>query len=217
MKLFILLSCVCCVVFTENLNKKQILKDLDALLDEQQLEKLSDYLKTNKAAYRCEDDVTTKASCKHWAEQGGCKLFRETMRRYCSKTCELCSPPAPPIPDLPACSKSAHGCCWDNITVARGPTENIVASQCPPCLDKQSEQFCLHWSEDCYSPVKGQGDVMRNICPVSCAVPCEFNLNIHKCKDKSPSCIEWFKDGKCIDEEEKMHAFCPSICGFCNV
>ena len=41
------------------------------------------------------------------------------------------APPSPPIPKLPPCARTTYGCCWDNNTIAKGPTDNIVSSQCP--------------------------------------------------------------------------------------
>lgn len=40
-------------------------------------------------------------------------------------------PPSPPVPKLPPCARTNYGCCWDNKTIAKGPTDDLAASQCP--------------------------------------------------------------------------------------
>ncbi|XP_057295671.1 uncharacterized protein LOC130624118 isoform X2 [Hydractinia symbiolongicarpus] len=162
-----------------SLNRKEILDDIDDLLDDSTLAKISNILKAK--------DVEA---------------------------------PAPPVPEVPECASNHYGCCWDNVTVARGPTNDIVKSQCPPCLDKQSKTFCEHWKSDCTSPIIGQGDVMKKICPGTCGVPCGYNMNINICRDDPANvqnCIKWYDEGKCTTEQSKLRVLCPSMCGFCHL
>lgn len=167
----------------------------------------------------CSDDPTTTHLCSHWKAAGACENMRETMEEYCRKTCDLCRAPLPPVPDVPKCAKTDYGCCWDNTTTARGPTNDIALSQCAPCMNKQSDWFCNHWKDDCPSPRAGQGDFMRLHCPTTCGVPCDYNMNINKCRDdpeNALNCIGWYNEGKCTTEQDKMRVLCPSMCGFCN-
>ena len=168
----------------------------------------------------CVDKPREAHLCPIWKKYGACK-DRYWMRQYCAKTCDICTPPAPPIPVLPACAKTTFGCCWDNKTVAKGPVDDLVASQCSPCMDRQSKEFCVGWSDKCDSLIIGQGDVMRERCATTCGTPCNYNLNIHKstCHDDvayRQSCLQWFTEGKCITDSETMRVLCPDSCGFCH-
>ncbi|XP_057295670.1 uncharacterized protein LOC130624118 isoform X1 [Hydractinia symbiolongicarpus] len=205
-----------------SLNRKEILDDIDDLLDDSTLAKISNILKAKDvvSAIMCEDDPKVSSACKHWKQGGACENNRDVMRQYCRKTCNDCKAPAPPVPEVPECASNHYGCCWDNVTVARGPTNDIVKSQCPPCLDKQSKTFCEHWKSDCTSPIIGQGDVMKKICPGTCGVPCGYNMNINICRDDPANvqnCIKWYDEGKCTTEQSKLRVLCPSMCGFCHL
>jgi len=171
-------------------------------------------------AITCKDDATTATLCPLWKAAGACEIQKETMRKYCSKTCDDCKAPIPPVPDVPACAKTQFGCCWDNVTIAQGSTDDLIASQCKPCLNKRSAIFCHRWKFDCSSKIIGQGDFMIDSCPITCGVPCDYNMNINRCRDDPAStqnCIGWYDDGKCTTEQDKMRVLCPSMCGFCTV
>jgi len=189
-------------------------KDLDAKDHE-----VKDDKDRNDEAIKCEDDPSHKDICSPWKKAGACETHKDIMRTYCRKTCNDCKAPLPPVPDVPRCSKTQYGCCWDNTTVALGPTNDITQSQCRPCLNKRSDVFCNRWKSDCGSSIIGQGDFMKNHCPITCGVPCDYNMNINKCRDdpaNALNCIAWYGDGKCFTEETKMRVLCPSMCGFCT-
>lgn len=174
----------------------------------------------DESAVTCVDAKREQKWCPVWKKLGACK-YRSWMRKYCAKTCDICSPPAPPIPVLPACARGNYGCCWDNKTMAKGPVDDLIASQCPPCLDMQRKEFCVEWSDKCNSKVKGQGDVMRVRCATTCGTPCKYNLNIHKpkCQDDDAyktDCVQWFTEGKCVTDIATMRVLCPYSCGFCH-
>ncbi|XP_057295235.1 uncharacterized protein LOC130623740 [Hydractinia symbiolongicarpus] len=176
-------------------------------------------LEGNNDKIKCEDDPQTSAVCPAWKKAGACENNRDTMRIYCRKTCNDCRPPSPPVPKIPKCASTQYGCCWDNVTVAKGPTNDISQSQCMPCLNRGSKTFCNNWKSDCNSAIIGQGDVMRTRCPETCQVPCDYNLNKNLCRDDPAyitSCIQWYADGKCTSEQAKMRVLCASMCGFCS-
>lgn len=176
-------------------------------------------------AVTCKDADREAKLCQGWKEIGACETNRRGMRRYCAKTCDLCTPPAPPLPVLPACAKTTFGCCWDNTTAAQGPVvdglTDLHDTQCRPCMDRQSPEFCNRFSDKCHSLRQGQGDVMRNKCPGTCGTPCGYNLNINKqvCEDDEAhrqACLEWFIEGKCETNQGTMRVLCPYSCGFCH-
>ena len=166
--------------------------------------------------YTCADHETLGGqNCKNWKKFGLCKekAFRAQMRKYCQKTCDLCKPPAPPIPEIPACALTEFGCCWDKKTAAVGKNQE----GCLPCKDKY-KFLCNNFASDCSSKLE-KGLFMRISCPETCQVDCESNLNVHKCKDdkaNQQNCIDWARDGACNKAPEKMRAYCKYTCGFCT-
>ena len=166
--------------------------------------------------YRCADhDSLSGETCKSWQKIGLCKerAFRGQMKKYCEKTCELCTPPAPPIPETPACALTEYGCCWDKKKAAVGKNQK----GCLPCKDKY-KFLCANFASDCSSKLE-KGFYMRLSCPETCHVDCDSNLNVHKCKDdktNQQNCINWARDGACNKAPQKMRAYCQYTCGFCT-
>ena len=144
-------------------NNDNNVDNLGRLLDQAEYEQNLIRSKRFSSSISCVDQPRERHLCPLWKKAGACR-FRSWMRKYCARTCDICTPPAPPIPVLPPCARTKYGCCWDNRTVARGPVEDIVHSQCAPCMDRQSLKFCVGWSDKCNSTIIGQGDVMRERC-----------------------------------------------------
>jgi len=167
----------------------------------------------------CTDDPEEARFCPVWKRWGACSYISDR----CAKTCEFCTvQSAPPVPFIPKCARTQYGCCWDNKTTAKGPSTDLVASQCPPCMDRQSRRFCFGWRDKCGSEVKGQGDVMRQKCPSTCKVPCKYSMNVHAntCTDREEykqDCLRWFHQGKCRTHKGHMRRYCPMSCGYCKV
>ncbi|XP_065055543.1 uncharacterized protein LOC135684025 [Rhopilema esculentum] len=90
---------------------------------------------------------------------------------------------------------TTYGCCWDNRTIARGPT----GAGCPACEDMDTME-CRARKDMCTSAE------FRRQCPITCQVPCG-------CKDRFDSwlCSKIRKLGNC----QWLGSQCMQTCKKC--
>jgi len=133
-------------------------------------------------------------------KRSNCKLLKHKcskriVKNLCKDTCGGCRA------ELPVdCSLTKFGCCWDNITIAKGPNNK----GCAICADKYYE--CMHFKDQCYH------HQMRMICPVTCGVRCQ------QCEDNKYQAIvcPMYKQYKfCEISPGLMQKMCAKTCGFC--
>lgn len=130
----------------------------------------------------------------------GCKNLKDLchvqiVKNKCKDTCRTCRAASPPD-----CSRSKYGCCWDNVTVAKGSNQE----ECPLCGDQYAE--CSMFTEFCAR------DDIRKICPVTCGIDCK------QCRDnehQKAACPIYKRYGFCQLSPDLMLDICAKTCGFC--
>jgi len=140
-------------------------------------------------------------NCKALIPKTNCVAKRNQMLQLCPRTCGFCD-----VPSIPACAKTAYGCCWD----LRTTKETRNGDNCPRCLD-QFQRLCNTFKDDC-EHMGGPGDFMRLRCPETCQV-CE-----QSCQDsgsKGLFCDLWSHLNWCKTKENVMRYHCSKACGFC--
>lgn len=127
----------------------------------------------------CEDGQQEKESgfCDSWKILGLCKEknYIETLKKYCSRTCNLCPEKRALFPSY-SCHSSPYGCCWDW-------TEKPSSGEsCKACKDR-NPVLCTAFIKECNSAFRSNMHFMKTNCPSTCGfcssqVP-SYNIKIY--------------------------------------
>merc|ERR1711962_1869900 len=139
----------------------------------------------------CKDKLDT---CPAWKKEGECTKIESQnfMKKYCAKTCHLCSATTA----APATTTAPH-------TTAGCTDSKELAAKCPvwkkegECTKTESQKF------------------MKKYCPKTCDL-CDTG-----CKDSkelAAKCPVWKLQGECtkIESQKFMKKYCPKTCDLCS-
>merc|ERR1711962_1654549 len=193
----------------------------------------------------CDDSKKYAGRCKSWANHGECTKSQKFMKKYCKKSCDLCtvkhcddskkySFKCPTWANFGEChkrpnfmkkycKKSCNLCTVKPTTPTTTSTTKATGIVCKDKLDT-----CVAWKKEgeC-TKVESQTFITKyckktcNKCdePTTTSKPTTKGISSKRnCKDKLDTCPAWKKEGECtkVESQTFMTKYCKKSCNKCD-